>query len=371
MSNQNNLSSQADKFFKIANIHYARHSIDKAIEFWEKTLEIQPDSAIVKNNIGLAYIEKGLIQSAIDYFNEAISLDPKMEVVYENLNKAYSKVGEKESALKIYKKLLEIRGEEQNKERVELKKLDSESDIANNWKESFISISNQIYQNTNYSPQIDISLIENQLLKFYDEVISIKSIKPSLLQGLALQQRLRKISSIPNLLKKLPKLEWTQMWLRFRNKYGITGHNAKLFSKSKKKIPNIRLSQTQLIIGSTLVFLLIASLLTFRIIYKDIKPKPILKPAEINDTTSTYEHTNEQILKEQKTEEQKDVVIVISEANMRRGPGTQYPIIRPLQGGTKLYKLEVKEGWYKVSIADDKNNIEGWVYSTLVKAETK
>lgn len=59
-----------------------------------------------------------------------------------------------------------------------------------------------------------------------------------------------------------------------------------------------------------------------------------------------------------------EVVVTVSTANIRQGPGTGYPIISQVHNGTVLGSLGASGGWYKVLLAD---NSTGWISGTIVK----
>ena len=41
----------ADGYLKIGNIYYKQHNHEKALEAWEKSLELDPNNEILRNNI--------------------------------------------------------------------------------------------------------------------------------------------------------------------------------------------------------------------------------------------------------------------------------------------------------------------------------
>ncbi len=53
-----------------------------------------------------------------------------------------------------------------------------------------------------------------------------------------------------------------------------------------------------------------------------------------------------------------------SQVNLRKGPGTNFPIVDRLTGGQLLTELDFFEGWYRVR---DKTGRLGWLHSSLVR----
>lgn len=56
------------------------------------------------------------------------------------------------------------------------------------------------------------------------------------------------------------------------------------------------------------------------------------------------------------------VVTKVNKANIRKGPGTEYPILFTAGKGVPFLVLESKKSWYKVSHSDGDM---GWVFKTL------
>ena len=68
------------------------------VTFYEETLKKTPQSARIHYNLGLVYIEKGLIQKGIDSFKKAIELRPGYAEAYVNLGYTYQKMGRNREA---------------------------------------------------------------------------------------------------------------------------------------------------------------------------------------------------------------------------------------------------------------------------------
>ncbi len=81
---------------------------EKAIETFEKALELTPKSARVRQLIGETYKKMGNIKKAEDTFQEAVSINPQYIKVHQSLGDLYQEVGDKEKALVALEKAIKI-----------------------------------------------------------------------------------------------------------------------------------------------------------------------------------------------------------------------------------------------------------------------
>ena len=97
---------------------------DKAIDYYEKALDSDlntfgpnhPNVAIYRNNLGLAWKAKGQYDKAIDYYEKALDSDlntfgpdhPKVTIRWNNLGEAWRAKGEDDKAIGYYSKALVI-----------------------------------------------------------------------------------------------------------------------------------------------------------------------------------------------------------------------------------------------------------------------
>lgn len=59
----------------------------------------------------------------------------------------------------------------------------------------------------------------------------------------------------------------------------------------------------------------------------------------------------------------KTAVIKVYKANVRKGPGTDYPVVFTAVKGTPFEVLEIKDNWYQIRHSDGDS---GWVSSSLL-----
>ncbi len=83
---------------------YGKHK--KAAEFFERAVEINPDSAEAHYNLGVAYGNLGMFEKAVKAYKRAVDLDPGHEKAYCNLGIAYEGAGNYKEAIEVYEKAI-------------------------------------------------------------------------------------------------------------------------------------------------------------------------------------------------------------------------------------------------------------------------
>ena len=98
-----------------ASYHYAQGNYYsdngdeiKAIENYNKAIELDPKDIYSYNNRGLSYINLGKYESAIADFNKAMELDPNYDKPYFNRALAYEELGQIDNAIRDFQKVLEL-----------------------------------------------------------------------------------------------------------------------------------------------------------------------------------------------------------------------------------------------------------------------
>jgi Flp pilus assembly protein TadD len=82
---------------------------DKAIECYQKAIDIKPDEHKAFNNMGLAYADKGDKDKAIECYQKAIDIKPDEHKAFNNMGLAYADKGDKDKAIECYQKAIEIK----------------------------------------------------------------------------------------------------------------------------------------------------------------------------------------------------------------------------------------------------------------------
>ena len=115
---------ETTKWFQGGNNAGDKKEYDKAIECYQKAIEINPDFADAYYNMGIAYRHKENYDKAIECYQKVIEIDPEDADAYNNMGVAYCQKGMKISAADyLYKAgLLYL---EQNNRQLVLKTLDA------------------------------------------------------------------------------------------------------------------------------------------------------------------------------------------------------------------------------------------------------
>lgn len=112
-------SLKANYHFKKANKLYSDQNYKKALEEYKETLKYAPNLASAHFYLGSCYqllfkpgVEseenKKRAEKAIEHFNKVLELDPKNKDVFYNLGDIYDRLRNFEQAEKYYKKILEL-----------------------------------------------------------------------------------------------------------------------------------------------------------------------------------------------------------------------------------------------------------------------
>jgi tetratricopeptide (TPR) repeat protein len=87
---------------------FVKGRLDEAITQYQKALEGIPDSALVHCNLGIALGQKGKRDEAMKQFQQAIRLDPIMALPYISLGKIYAAQGNLDDAIAVYLKAITL-----------------------------------------------------------------------------------------------------------------------------------------------------------------------------------------------------------------------------------------------------------------------
>jgi tetratricopeptide (TPR) repeat protein len=103
------------KYRKLTDAYYNRGCVylelceyDKAVEDFNKVIELDPKHPTVYSKLGRICYEKGDYNQAMDYFNKAVKVYPTSDVVYYDRGALYTEIGEYDKAIEDYKKAIKF-----------------------------------------------------------------------------------------------------------------------------------------------------------------------------------------------------------------------------------------------------------------------
>lgn len=92
----------------MGNLCYRHGDIIKALEYWNKALQINPKQANVYKSIALLYMKKGQFDDAIEHFRKALEIQPELPDVYVNIGHSLMMSGRPKEAIKALEKEIQI-----------------------------------------------------------------------------------------------------------------------------------------------------------------------------------------------------------------------------------------------------------------------
>jgi len=100
--------STPETYFKLGNFEYNSGNFGKAVEYYNKALEINPKYDDAWNNKGAALSDLGRKEEAIRCYDKALEINPKSAVVWYNKGVTLANLGRKEEAKRCFEKSKEI-----------------------------------------------------------------------------------------------------------------------------------------------------------------------------------------------------------------------------------------------------------------------
>lgn len=102
------LTTEIIHYFNLGVSFHNRGEMAKAIQAYQKVIEIDPNYIEAYNNLGIIYQEIGDLESALKTYRRAIEINPKYEKGLNNIGILLHLKGEDEKALEAFNKVLAI-----------------------------------------------------------------------------------------------------------------------------------------------------------------------------------------------------------------------------------------------------------------------
>jgi len=110
------LQEMAEKYPKEKRVHYdlasyyaSNEMFDKAIEEYEKALDLDPNYGYALNSFAYMYSDMGEYEKSIEYFKRYASVNPNDANPVDSMAELYFRMGRLDEAIAKYKEVLEIR----------------------------------------------------------------------------------------------------------------------------------------------------------------------------------------------------------------------------------------------------------------------
>lgn len=98
----------ASDYLRLGNAEIDKKNYQRAMEHYDKAIQIRPDYAMAWNNKGCTLTELGRYDDALKAYGKAIEIKPDHAIAWYNKGRAYSLMGDKENALKNLSKAIEL-----------------------------------------------------------------------------------------------------------------------------------------------------------------------------------------------------------------------------------------------------------------------
>jgi tetratricopeptide (TPR) repeat protein len=92
--------NSGEAYILMGSLHRRLGSSAKAIEFWEKGLELSPKRADVYHSLGIIAMERGDFEQAISSWQKVLEINPRMPGVHNSIARALMGLGRHDEAIK-------------------------------------------------------------------------------------------------------------------------------------------------------------------------------------------------------------------------------------------------------------------------------
>lgn len=90
----------AESYVRLGNVLLEKRKIEEAIQKYKKASQLKPDDPIIKNNLGVAHQELGDLTNAEKFYREALALKSDLYLAHNNLGEIFLRRKQFDSAIK-------------------------------------------------------------------------------------------------------------------------------------------------------------------------------------------------------------------------------------------------------------------------------
>ena len=98
----------ADAYAGLGDLYLDDGKVNDAIRYLKKAIETNPTYISAYMNLGVAYEDNGQIDESIASYEKTVEINPRITRVYFYLGSLYLKKGDRGKAIKAYKKVIEL-----------------------------------------------------------------------------------------------------------------------------------------------------------------------------------------------------------------------------------------------------------------------
>jgi tetratricopeptide (TPR) repeat protein len=98
---------EAIQFCNLGVVWYEKGDYEKAIEYFKRSIILNPNYAAAFNNLGAAYAKKGFFGLAMQCYEKAISIDSNYAMAFNNIGVSFYKQGFLPDAVEYFEKAIE------------------------------------------------------------------------------------------------------------------------------------------------------------------------------------------------------------------------------------------------------------------------